>query len=329
MFLPDRFAGDSFQEAPPWPLRTPARADADIAALAAEARELRATEPSRAVLLHWCQRAHDRLVAAVGDGADAVAAWQQRLLPLFLTSPFLDRAYRQPRGYAGDYATIQMMYDAVPAGSDAFARAVDAWALQQPCPRAVRNRRARVHGLLAELGPRFQGQELSVVSLGCGPAAEVFECLPADGVVFRLLDIDEEAVAHVSRRAQAVGAADRVKPLRANVIKLALGRSTVLPAQQHAFYSLGLIDYFGDELVVRLLDWIHRNLAEGGAVVLGNFRPGHPNAAFFDHALDWPLRLRSAEHLHDLVQRSRFRGGPVAVGAEAEGVQLFVTCLKA
>jgi len=71
----------------------------------------------------------------------------------------------------------------------------------------------------------------------------------------------------------------------------------------------GLIDYFSDEVVVRLLDYIHAKLVPGGLALLGNFRPGHANEAFFMHALDWPLTLRSEAELAALVQSSRFRDG--------------------
>jgi extracellular factor (EF) 3-hydroxypalmitic acid methyl ester biosynthesis protein len=92
---------------------------------------------------------------------------------------------------------------------------------------------------------------------------------------------------------------------------------------------MGLIDYLKDGLVIALLNYIHGKLAPGGSVCLGNFRPDHPNAALFQHALDWPLILRSESDLARLVARSRFAGAPVHIGSEAEGVQLFVKCVKA
>ena len=80
--------------------------------------------------------------------------------------------------------------------------------------------------------------------------------------------------------------------------------------------------------MVRLLDFIHSRLLAGGVAFLGNFTPVHANKAFFDHALDWPLHLRSADELVDLVNRSRFCGNTTTVGHENEGVQLFVKCVK-
>jgi hypothetical protein len=69
---------------------------------------------------------------------------------------------------------------------------VDAWAFEQPCPRAVRNRRLLVQDLLKDLPAPSAAAPLSVVSLGSGPAAEVFD--------LRALDSDPE-----SRTAAALG----------------------------------------------------------------------------------------------------------------------------
>ncbi len=94
-----------------------------------------------------------------------------------------------------------------------------------------------------------------------------------------------------------------------------------------AFYSLDLIDHLSDESVVHLLE-IHAKLAPSGHVLLGNSRRGHPNAALFEHALNWPPSRRSKPELLRLVEKSKFANCPVAVTSETEGVQLFVECRK-
>jgi hypothetical protein len=280
-------------------------------------------------VMDWCERAHAHLAALTQPSS--IGYWQERLLPFFLQSPFLDRAYRKPRGYAGDYLTIQMMYDVAPAGETAFARGVDAWALSQPCPRAVRNRRTMVRTLLGDLALRFPGEPLSVTSLGCGPAAEAFDYNgdASEKIRFTLVDIDVDAVRFVRNRAEMYGLGDRINPVLGNLIKTVRSRSIALPDNQHACYSLGLIDYFSDELVVRLLDYVHGRLRKGGVLMLGNFRRNHPNAAFFTHALDWPLHLRSEQQLRALAAQSKFAKSPTRVSAESEGVQLFIECVKA
>src|SRR5262249_27090196 len=94
--------------------------------------------PSR--INDWCEHAHDRLAWLAVHNPAGIELWREILLPFFLRSPFLRRCREKPRGYAGDYLTIQMMYDHSPRQIESFGMAVEAWAMAQPCPKAVRNR---------------------------------------------------------------------------------------------------------------------------------------------------------------------------------------------
>jgi extracellular factor (EF) 3-hydroxypalmitic acid methyl ester biosynthesis protein len=281
--------------------------------------------PSSAII-DWCQRSHDCLARFARRNSDEVKRWQDLLLPFFLEGEFLKRCHEQPRGYAGDYLTIQMIYDDAPRSAHDFGRAVDIWAMAQPCPRAVRNRRFLVGNFVQQVRENFSPP--SIVSLGCGPATEVFDTRRRDGVDFTLIDIDAEAISHVLEKARSCSDAQHIKTINANIIKMILRDDGTLPGSHSAFYSMGLIDYFRDDLVVRLLDYIYSKLEPGGMVMLGNFRPDHPNVALFQHALNWPLLLRSEGDLLRLAAESRFANSSVHVGAEAEGVQLFMHCVK-
>src|SRR5262249_24823868 len=153
----------------------------------------------------WCQRAHDLLSTITACDPRHIERWQSLILPYFMTSSFLKRCRAKPRGYAGDYLTIEKMYDNQAHGEGVFGTAVDCWALDQPCPRAVRNRSHLVTQLVNELGERSPDDVLSIVSLGCGPAAEVFDVLDCAKAHFTLVDIDEDALWHVRRKAAGRG----------------------------------------------------------------------------------------------------------------------------
>jgi extracellular factor (EF) 3-hydroxypalmitic acid methyl ester biosynthesis protein len=301
--------------------------DLDVRDLQAQAlvhERIPATASS--IIVDWCQRAHDCLARLAVTDPAGVKQWQELILPFFLKSSFLKRCHDKPQGYAGDYLTIQIIYDGIPPEADHFGRAVDIWTMGQPCTLAVRNRRLLVGNFVQNACRTFASP--SVVSLGCGPAAEVFDLLGIDGASFTLVDIDADAINYVQEKARLHAGAARIDVMRGNIIKMVLCDEGRLPGNRAAFYSMGLIDYFNDDLVVRLLNYIHGKLSVGGAAFLGNFRPDHPNVALFQHALDWPLLLRSEHDLRRLVAKSRFGHSPVDVGTEPEGVQLFVKCTK-
>ena len=89
----------------------------------------------------------------------------------FMRSQFHARAYAKPQGYAGDYYTIELLYAAVPNGKGIVGRALDAWALERPAARAVRNRRGYVAKAVRHLvGEWPHGHQVAVSSLGSGPA---------------------------------------------------------------------------------------------------------------------------------------------------------------
>lgn len=65
---------------------------------------------------------------------------QRELHPLLMASPFMNRAFNKPLGYAGDYEMVRMMLSEPWEGSNTFAKLVNASALRHDAPAAHRNR---------------------------------------------------------------------------------------------------------------------------------------------------------------------------------------------
>ena len=154
-----------------------------------------------------------------------------------------------------------------------------------------------------------------VTSLASGPAAELFDAFAALDDPTRLqatcIDIDDEALTYVAVERSARGLDAQMRLEQGNLVYLATGRTTLdLPAQD-LIYSIGLIDYFSDAFVVKLLNAIHGLLAPGGQVILGNFHPRNPTRALMDHVLDWKLIHRDEADMDRLFAASAF-GGPCA-----------------
>lgn len=246
--------------------------------------------------------------------------------PYFSASRLIDRSYRKPRGYAGDYLTIDMVYDDEPGGEGRLGPLIDRWFLDIPASRAVKNRRPLLAGIIGDLAAEQGPTPLRVTSLASGPARELLDALGTEDAVRLLatcLDIDADALLYAHAAAERAGVADQFRFVHANVVKLALGRDTIALDDQDLIYSVGLIDYLRDDLVVALLDWIHERLRPGGTVLVGNFDPANPSKPFMDHILDWKLIHRTADDLRALFERSRFADSPVHIRTEATGINLF------
>ena len=253
----------------------------------------------------------------------------------FAGSANIDRWIAKPRGYAGDFYTIDLMYDDRPDGVGRLGRLIDRWALDLSVVRAVRNRR----GLLADAirdvatrAARTAGEPVLVTSLASGPAREILDVLTAPDappIHATCVDVDDEAIAFATERARERRVSDHITFARDNVIRLARGRGRTSIPPQHLIYSVGLIDYLEDEHVVALLDWIHDRLRPGGTAIVGNMDVANPDRAFMDHILEWRLIHRRADDLRALFARSRFGDGQVDVRMEAERINLFACCTRA
>ncbi len=252
--------------------------------------------------------------------------------PLFMLSRMVDRTFSKPRGYAGDYYTIELMYRDEPQGDGRLGRYVDGWSLDLPASRAVKNRRPLLVTELAAAAERWSSSApMRVTSLASGPARELFDFLervPRPLIHATCIDIDLEALEFANATARDAGLEGNFTFAQDNVLRLAKGRGKVTIPPQSLVYSIGLIDYLQDEYVVTLINWIFDNLITGGGVILGNFDVSNPTKAYMDHVLEWVLIHRSADHLRELFARSKFCNAPVDVRKESAGVNLFAFCTK-
>jgi CRP-like cAMP-binding protein len=269
-----------------------------------------------------------------GHGAPPVigAYVHRETFPYLMAARFNDRAYTKPRGYAGDYWTIELLYRNEPAGDGRLGPHVDRWVMNAPSSQAVRNRREMIRAIVQGLmGARNDSGPLRICSLASGPAREIFDLFetgePAE-LHATCLDIDNQAIAFAHQLAESRGIADHFTLAIENVIRLAQGRGRVTVPPQHLIYTMGLIDYLDDGIVVSLLDWGYQTLVPGGRIALGNFAAGNVGKEYLDHVLEWVLIHRSPEHLRELFARSRFGSSAVEIRRDETGVQLLAVAHK-
>jgi extracellular factor (EF) 3-hydroxypalmitic acid methyl ester biosynthesis protein len=292
-------------------------------------------EDAQAAVSHACDSLMACLQHHAGGSADIDrnngAFVFRESFPFLMRSACLDRWYTKPRGYAGDFYSIEMMYQNTPTGDGKMGRLIDRWALNTPPPKAVRNRRRMVKDAICAVAAAHSAAPILITSLASGPAREVFDVfempMPPD-IRATCIDIDPEALSYTSAIAGERGLRGKITFAQDNVIRLAQGRGKTSLPPQHMIYSVGLIDYLEAKHVIELLNWIYRHLLPDGVAVLGNFDVTNPGRAFMDHVLGWRLIHRSPADMRDLFRQSEFGETPVDVRAEDEGVNLFAFCRK-
>lgn len=256
---------------------------------------------------------------------------RREMLPYLLTANISSRSYLKPRGYAGDFLTIADMYADQGKGESKAARVMDQIFLQNMCCNAVKNRRGLLHKAIMETIRANDGQTVNITSFACGPAQELFDTsakLDREKVNANLIDIDLQALSHVGRKLEAQPQKINFNLHQNNLIHLALGRRSLNLPLQDLVYSIGLIDYFDDKLVIKLIDYAHSIMKEGGRIILGNFHDSNPMKEFMDHVLEWKLIHRSEEDMNRLFKASKFGKGCSEIRYESEGINLFAICTK-
>ena len=255
---------------------------------------------------------------------------QREVLPYLLLTRSAERLYSKPRGYAGDFQSIDWIYANEAGGTGRLGPALDRCFLDEPAAQAVRNRRGLLRRTITRLLERHRDRPVRIVSMACGPAREIFDVLDELGSPERLdatlIDIDPEALEQVREEIERRGVGASVRTFEGNLIYLAMGRQKIELEPQDLMYSIGLIDYFNDKLVSKLMSWGHRSLAPGGELVLGNFHPKNPDKALMDYVLDWRLTHRNEADMNRLFQQSAFGRACTRIEFEASGVNLFATC---
>lgn len=258
----------------------------------------------------------------------------KEVYPWFMRSRFGERAYYKPKGYAGDFLMMEILYANKPEGDGLLGTMVDQWLLETPAAKAIRSRRRLLAEKLSSFGAETvrEKNNFAVMNLACGPNRELFDflgsCDYTDAVDALCVDVDPEALLYTNQNVNIFPHLASIRLMADNVVKWALGRSRQDFGTRDLIYSSGLTDYLEDKLVIRLLNRCHEHLREGGALMVGNFSQNNPNRAIMDNILQWRLIHRKPEAMQALFDASRFKGCTVDVVTEEQGINLFAIGIK-
>lgn len=248
--------------------------------------------------------------------------------PFFVLSDSVKQAYFKYHGYAGDYETIATIYENTPRGMNGIGKLLDRWALNISAARAVRHRR---HIMYAYLAAEIEYKGIiKTASIGCGPVAEVVDLsqfITNNQLYVDLIDNDQDALNFARSTLREHGIDINVRYVQNNILALARNGKHISRTYD-VIYSLGVIDYFKDTTIVRLLNWVYHHLSLDGLSILGNFKEGHRDESFMKYILDWNLINRNEKRLESLARKSKFATSEISVVSGEEGIQLFLVIRK-
>jgi SAM-dependent methyltransferase len=225
------------------------------------------------------------------------------------SSPFIQRLQTWPRGYAGDFETIEYLCRAENhAEPESIGWYLEALVLGSPISQQHRNKLARQASLMADLVNRKPDARILIVA--CGSAADVRQVLPAlEASRCRLVlnDVDAEALAFC--RAELASLEGRVAYVPGNPLR------RIRDLAAHGPFDLvlcgGLFDYLTERQSTFFLERLVRALvrgeaddasdASGGRLFFTNVGEGNPFRPWMEHFGDWRLIERSPRELHAML----------------------------
>jgi extracellular factor (EF) 3-hydroxypalmitic acid methyl ester biosynthesis protein len=266
---------------------------------------------------------------------------RRQLHPLLLCSPFLNRCYVKPLGYAGDYEMVNMMLRSPYEGESLFAKVMNVWFLQQAPAEAHRNRIDYLVRQLVGVCARAlrYGRRARILNVACGPAQEVQRFLATQEISSQadisLLDFNEETLTNTralmnefKHKYQRGTTFNYIKKSVYNIVKES-NRILHDPAQpKYDFvYCAGLFDYLSDQVCQHMMDVMYEWLAPGGLLVATNVDTSNPRRLTMDYVMAWHLIYRSGAGLM-AVKPQAAAADDCRVVSDITGVNVYLEATK-
>lgn len=267
--------------------------------------------------------------ARAGCTAADIAAVVGPARNVYAASPFARRLQEWPRGYPGDFETVEYILagrNLAEPGTLAFG--IEHVALASPIAQQHRNKvRAQADAILNVATARqHHARGARVLVLASGGAADVrmievqlVEC----GAHVVLVDQDAGALAFARDRLPRL--APRLTTVCRNVIR------GLVAVRAHGPFDLvvagGLFDYLPDEVIVRVLEQAReRLLAPGGRVLFTNIAVGNPYRLWIESLASWHLIHRGADDVRQLCVGAGYAPSDVSVTSDPTGLALIARC---
>ncbi|MCC4297234.1 class I SAM-dependent methyltransferase [Aurantimonas coralicida] len=254
-----------------------------------------------ATSLHLLRR---KTTAAVWQELVAIAQGHT-VMEYLLQDPLTHWSFTKPRGYSGDAGLLDIYYK-----HSSMINAVDHcttlgqeiydYTSNVPACAAGRERRRILANMVDETADRTGGRaEILSVAAGHLRESEICESLNA-GQIKRWVALDQDPI--------SVGTMIRdlattvVEPVNGSVLGL-LRRSYKLGTFD-LVYASGLYDYLQHKTAVKLTKRLADMLKPGGTLMFANFSDEIVSDGYMEAFMDWPLILRSADEMWNIINDS-------------------------
>ncbi|MEK6657658.1 MAG: PilZ domain-containing protein [Nitrospirota bacterium] len=224
-------------------------------------------------------------------------------------SKFMERAYKRPCGYRGDYYMLEMIYNNQLI-SEGLGIYFDRWFLDNPYAIAVRNRKEKIKESIRTFLKETALSSINVLNIASGPCREIKELLDDMRLIkkelnFTCVDFDEEAINFSKNRLKSLPENLKIEFLKDNVTKLIDSKKyTKFFGKQNLIYSTGLTDYLPDRVLKNFIFFAFSVLYPNGKLILTHKDKDKYSPVPLDWVVDWIFEPRNVSDLIRLAENS-------------------------
>jgi extracellular factor (EF) 3-hydroxypalmitic acid methyl ester biosynthesis protein len=239
-------------------------------------------------------------------------------------SPLINRLQTWPRGYPGDYETIEYICAAKnKSASNTVEYYCEEYVLQCPAAGQHRNKiQYQAEKILhAVLNCRKAPKVLSVSCSNNYDIRSIIDFISGEDFTFILNDVDEQALAFAENELKNIK--DKCIFIDGNLL------SSLKCISAHGPFDLivfgGVFDYFPDKLAVfALKHFYHKMLKPGGEIFFSNISETNPYRAWMEYFGNWKLKGRSPDELNTIFTAADIDENCVSIKKEATGLTYLV-----
>jgi SAM-dependent methyltransferase len=243
-------------------------------------------------------------------------------------SPFIKRVQTWPRGYPGDFETIEyLLAQRVNAAANTVEYWMEYYALSTPIAQQHRNKVEEQARQIASVLRASRAGKARILVLACGSAPDlgrVVDLIQKSDCTVVLNDADPGALAAATRRLAAVR--EKLALVEGNAFGKVKGLQDAGPFQM--IVAGGLFDYLSDRQCEWLLRRCARMLAPGGRFFFTNVARPNPYLGWMEYLADWHLIARTEEDVRRLVRTGLGAAAPCEVSTDASGLALFISATR-
>ncbi len=257
------------------------------------------------------------LIAEENSSKEDIISRLHEVREIHRQSPFFVRTQDWPRGYAGDFETIEYIINGENKSAPySLGFYLESIILNSPIVQQHRNKVSHQARLI--LDKTLDLNNAKVLSIGCGGSADLRQIqnvLKRTDVQITLFDMDEGALACSKEKLEPIG--EKCNLIQGNLIRLV----KKIDEKFDLIVIGGVFDYLTDKTIISVLKKIYsENLSDGGEIFFTNIARGNPYRLWMEYCFNWELIERTREGLLDIHKESELADSDILITKEETGL---------